>query len=89
MFIKFNFALKALFLFLDRNVRILYDFNYFLHIIYAYMITFTLFICLIQIQNGEIYTAYHKSAKKHTEIWIFAHITQPYFVAIATNTLYW
>ncbi len=36
----------------------------FLHIIYAYMVTFTLFICLIQIQNTEICTVYRKSAKK-------------------------
>ncbi len=34
----------------------------FLHIIYAYVVTFTLFICLIQIQNTEIN---RKSAKKY------------------------
>ncbi len=28
------------------------------------MVTFTLFICLIQIQNTDIYTVYRKSAKK-------------------------
>ncbi len=38
------------------------------------MVTFTLFICLIQIQNTEIYC---KSAKKYQDI--FAHIAQPYF----------
>ncbi len=29
---------------------------------YAYMVTFTLFMCLIQIQNTEICTVYRKSA---------------------------
>ncbi len=48
------------------------------HIIYAYMVTFTLFVCLIQIQkNRDIHTIYRKTAKKKPEIWIFAHITQP------------
>ncbi len=52
-----------------------------LHIIYAYMVTFTLFICLIQIQNTEMCTVYHNTTNqdKNTEIWIFAHIAQPYF----------
>ncbi len=39
-------ALKALVLFLDYNVRMLCDFNTFLHIIYDYMVTFTLFVYL-------------------------------------------
>ncbi len=54
------------------------QFEPFLHIIYAYMVMFTLFICLMQIQNTEVCTIYRKSAK-NTEIWIFAHIAQPYF----------
>ncbi len=54
-------------------------FEPFLPIIYAYMVTFTLFIGLIQIQNTEICTIYRKSAQKNTEIYIFAHIAQPYF----------
>ncbi len=49
-----------------------------LYIIYAHMVKFTSFICVIKIQNTEICTVYHKSAK-NTEIWIFAHIAQPYF----------
>ncbi len=32
------------------------------------------FICLIQIQNTEIYTAYRKSAQKYRDF--FAHIAQ-------------
>ncbi len=67
-------ALKALFLFLDYNVRMLCDFNSFLYIIYAYMVTFTYFLFfLIQIQNTEIYTA---NQSKNTEIWIYAHVAQ-------------
>ncbi len=49
-------------------------FQPFLHIIYAYM--FTLFICLIQIQNTEICSKYGKSAKKYRDM-IFAHISSP------------
>ncbi len=36
------------------------------------------FICLIQIQNTEIYRLlYTANQPKNTEIWIFAHIAQP------------
>ncbi len=45
-----------------------------LHIIYAYMITFTLFICLIQ--NTDICTVYHKTAK-NTELWILLILPSP------------
>ncbi len=49
-------ALKALFLFLDYNVRMLCDFNPFLHMIYTYGSIH--FICLIQIKKyRDIYTA--------------------------------
>ncbi len=52
----------------------------FLHIIYAYMITFTLFICLIQIQNSKIcYRILQISKKKKTIYVFFAHIAQSYF----------
>ncbi len=65
-------ALKALFLFLDYNVRMLPDFNPFLHIIYAYMVTFTLFVYLFNPnKNIYIYTAYipHTANQpKNTEI---------------------
>ncbi len=55
-------------------------FQPFLHIIYAYMITFTLFICLIQIQNSKIcYRIPQISQKKKNDICIFAHIAQSYF----------
>ncbi len=47
-----------------------------MHIIFAYMVTFTLFICWIQIQKYVPYTA---NQPKNTEIYIFAHIAQPYF----------
>ncbi len=46
-------ALKVLFL--DYNVRMLCEFNPFLLIIYAYMVKFTLFICLLQIENTDMY----------------------------------
>ncbi len=36
--------------------------------LFAYMVTFTLFICLIQIQNADICTVYRKSAKKYRDI---------------------
>ncbi len=51
----------------------------FLHIIYAYMVTFTLFICFIQIQNTEIYRniPYTANRPKNTKILIFAHIASP------------
>ncbi len=52
------------------------------------------FICLIQIQNTEIYTTYRKSAKNILiihgnyicEIRICAHITQPLFNALPRGT---
>ncbi len=52
--------------------------NPFLHMIYAYMVGNIHFICLIQIQNTEIYTAFFwLNQPKNTNIWIFADITQP------------
>ncbi len=45
---------------LECNVNL----NPFLHITHAYIH----FICLIQIQNTEIYTVYRKSAKKYRDI---------------------
>ncbi len=50
------------------------------HIIYAYMVTFTLFVCLFnpKYKKTEIYIPYTaRQPKKTPEIWIFAHITQP------------
>ncbi len=45
------------------------DFNNFLHIIYAYMVTFTLFVYLFNPnKNTEIYTVHRKSAKKYRDV---------------------
>ncbi len=56
-------VLKALFLLLDYNVRMICDFNTFLHILYAYLVTFTLFVYLFN-KNTKYRDIYRKSAKK-------------------------
>ncbi len=56
-----------------------------LHIIYAYMVTFTLFICLIQIQKR--YVPYTVNQPKKTEILIFIRITQPYFEEMCISNI--
>ncbi len=62
-------ALKALFLFLVCNVTMLecnVILTLFLHIICAYMVTFTLFVCLFNPNTKfrDMHTIYRKSAKK-------------------------
>ncbi len=59
-------------------------FNLSLHIIYAYMVTFTLFVCLIKILKNHTtkYRDIHHlpqigQKKQKTEILIFARIAQP------------
>ncbi len=63
-------ALKALFL--DYNVRMLCEFNpFFAHKICLHGKIH--FICLIQIENTEICTAYRKSAKKYRDMIFYSY----------------
>ncbi len=49
---------------------------FFAHNIWLWLNSLYLFICLIQIQNTEIYTVYHKSAKKYRDIHRIPQISQ-------------